>query len=78
MKRFLVFCGEDYYPQGGMNDFVGDFDTLEECRVALKSDIITNQIAQEQNFGVWLARSIEWTQIWDSKERKLIKSDITS
>ena len=31
MKRFLLFCGENYYPNGGWADFKGDFDSLEEA-----------------------------------------------
>ena len=31
MKRFLVFCCETYYPKGGMDDFIGDFDTIEDA-----------------------------------------------
>ena len=31
MKRYLLFIGKCYYPNGGMDDFVGDFDTIEEC-----------------------------------------------
>ena len=31
MKRFLVFAGDAYYPEG-MNDFQEDFDTLEEAK----------------------------------------------
>jgi hypothetical protein len=39
MKRYLVFCGDSYYPSGGMNDFAGDADTREEylAIVALKT-----------------------------------------
>ena len=29
MKRYLVFIGHHYYPLGGMDDFVGDYDS--EC-----------------------------------------------
>lgn len=32
MKRFLLFAGEDYYPIGGWNDFLGDFDTVAEAK----------------------------------------------
>ena len=32
--RYLLFCHEDYYPQGGWDDFKGDFEELE---VALKA-----------------------------------------
>jgi hypothetical protein len=34
MKRYLLFCGESYYPVGGWDDFVGDFDTVEEAKSA--------------------------------------------
>jgi hypothetical protein len=36
MKRFLVFAYEIYYPQGGMEDFKGDCDTLLEAHELLK------------------------------------------
>jgi len=31
MKNYLAFYGEYYYPSGGMEDFIGDFDTIEEA-----------------------------------------------
>lgn len=31
MKRFLLFEFDDYYPQGGMEDFTGEYDTQEEA-----------------------------------------------
>ncbi len=34
MKRFLVFSGYDYYPCGGWDDFLGDFDSIGEARAA--------------------------------------------
>lgn len=30
MKRYLLFKMDCYYPMGGMNDFIKDFDSLEE------------------------------------------------
>jgi hypothetical protein len=36
MKRYLAFYWHNYYPGGGMNDFVGDYDTLEEAIQAVK------------------------------------------
>jgi hypothetical protein len=32
MKRFLVFAGDMYYPDGGWNDFRGAYDTLKEAK----------------------------------------------
>lgn len=34
MKRFVLFAGNDYYPQGGWDDMKGDFDTAEEAKQA--------------------------------------------
>lgn len=31
MKRYLLFSGYYYYPNGGWSDFRGIFDTIEEC-----------------------------------------------
>lgn len=37
MKRYLVFVGITYYPLGGMEDFVNDFDNLEEAKECLEN-----------------------------------------
>lgn len=34
MKRFLLFIYDRYYPKGGMLDFAGDFETIEEAKQA--------------------------------------------
>lgn len=31
MKRFLIFFSQQYHPKGGMNDFINDFDSLDEA-----------------------------------------------
>lgn len=31
MKNFILFAGDDYYPEGGAYDFKGAFKTLEEA-----------------------------------------------
>lgn len=36
MKNYLAFFGSVYYPSGGMDDFLNDFDTLEEAIEAIK------------------------------------------
>lgn len=37
MRRFLLFTGRDYYPSGGWNDFVRDFETEEDAVVLGKA-----------------------------------------
>ncbi len=36
MKRYLLFIGHDYYPCGGWDDFVGDFDSAEQAKVSIE------------------------------------------
>lgn len=36
MKRFMLFGFSTYYPEGGMDDFIWDYDTLEEVLDDLK------------------------------------------
>ncbi len=31
MKRYLLFAGDSYYPEGGWFDFKGDFDTVVDA-----------------------------------------------
>jgi len=65
MKRFLVFAGDCYYPEGGMNDFQEDFDTLEEARdfeAKIKKKL-------ESDWGDLNWYDFNWTRIWDSETR---------
>lgn len=34
MKQYLLFAGANYYPCGGWDDFVKDFDNLAEAKAA--------------------------------------------
>jgi hypothetical protein len=36
LKRFLAFGGDNYYPGGGWDDFIGDYDTIEQAEAAGK------------------------------------------
>lgn len=38
MKRYLVFHYDSYYPVGASDDVMGDYDTLDEARAAIKKD----------------------------------------
>ena len=37
MTQYLLFCGENYYPSGGMDDFRGVFPTLESAQLSFAS-----------------------------------------
>lgn len=36
MKRYLAFGNSCYYPAGGWDDFIGDFDTITDAFDACK------------------------------------------
>ena len=67
MKRFLVFAGDAYYPEGGMYDFQDDFDTLEEVRS------FEAKIKQEFK-SIWGDnwKDYKWIAIWDSEIRDYV------
>ena len=47
MKRYLLFCFDDYYPSGGWNDFVKDADTKEELILEM-----ANQKSPKDNYHI--------------------------
>jgi hypothetical protein len=55
MKQYFAFYGDCYYPSGGMDDFIGDFDTKEEAFQAIKKEYA--KIITYDSF---------WCQIWDT------------
>ncbi len=57
MKRFLVFSGKHYYPEGGMLDFKQDFDLLTE----------TVPLVNETIGEPW-----SWSHVWDSQTRRFV------
>ena len=41
-KRYILFAYNDYYPQGGLNDEAGRFDTPAQIKAELDSLYATN------------------------------------
>jgi hypothetical protein len=62
MNRYLLFTGYNCYPNGGWEDFQGDYDTIEEAEARVERDKLSYQ-------------KHEWMQIIDShtKEEVVIK-----
>ncbi len=61
MKRFMAFYGSVYYPSGGMDDFVGDFDSMEEALEA-----INRKNAEGSDEVRW---RYAWAHIYDTESR---------
>lgn len=65
MKQYLAFYGAVYYPSGGMDDFIGDFDTKEEAIECIK---LKNEKDDYGNF------KNNWANVYDSKYRVVVYS----
>ena len=60
MKRYLLFSYESYYPDGGMEDCDGAFDTAEEAIAAHELgenahvfDLLNLAVVRQLVRGVW-------------------------
>lgn len=60
MKNFLLFGYNRFYPEGGFNDFIDDFNTLQGAK-----DYITEHIKNDDR--------CDYYQIMDLRKKTLIK-----
>lgn len=68
--RYLVFGGQEYYPAGGMDDFVASFDDLEQAVARMR------QLNEPDKWGY---RSCEWCHVYDVQEGTTLQlSDFVS
>ena len=69
MKRYWLFCGDNYYPLGGMRDLKGYFDSSDEAALAAVKIAIENNYAHEDAAECF---ANQWSHIFDSLEGKVI------
>lgn len=74
MKRYFAFYNQDYYPAGGMNDFIGDFATLDEAISAITEKDLAFRHAVKKNWEklgnktyVIVPFEDHWGHIWDTE-----------
>jgi hypothetical protein len=65
MKNYLLFHGAIYYPGRGMDDFVGDYDTIVEAMQALED------VHNEENPDD-LEWDMSWGYVWSVRDRKKV------
>jgi hypothetical protein len=58
MKRYWLFGGNSYYPNGGMGDFRGSYDSREEAIEAGKAIKVSHS---------------NWYHVFDSQENEIAK-----
>jgi len=67
MKRYWLFTGEAYYASGGMQDFIGSYDSLEQAIDDSKGEWRYSAYTKEDYFYEY-----DWFQILDSHESKIV------
>jgi len=65
MKRFLLFAGSTYYPSGGWNDYLGDFDSTEAAK-----DFLLSRSTSYSSF--------DWWHILDTSNRTVVHNPTKS
>ncbi len=70
MKRYLTFIGEVYYPNSGMGDFKGDFDSLENA-ISFVEKSVDKRGDYETAEKQW---KFTWASIWDTETRSEVWS----
>lgn len=67
MKNYLVFLGEHYYPNGGMEDFIEGFDNLDEAKQHIE-DYINMRI----NCGLNNRKTDFWFHVYSIEDKAII------
>lgn len=61
MNRYLSFFGDDFYPDGGMGDFLNDFKTLGEAMKAIQHEFDTDKSV-----------SFPWGHVYDTVNKEIV------
>ena len=64
-KPFALFCGQCYYPAGGMDDYYGSYATQEEALAVAKDP---NLLHPEYAFPI----TIDWYQIVNVRTMQVV------
>lgn len=66
VKRYWLFTGEEFYPEGGMLDFAASYDTLDDAkRAGYSTFTISNMQGKE-------LRSDSWFHVFDAEIQEVV------
>ena len=71
MKRYWLFMCNEYYPNGGMNDYKGDYDSIEECKERMI------EVNKKWEYDHYHILDTENKMIVEISEYKEVKTNIT-
>jgi hypothetical protein len=65
MKRYFAFYGDQYYPERGMGDFIGSYESREGAIESIKNKHL-------ERGNILDDFSTTWFQVFDSKKIEVI------
>lgn len=65
MKRFLLFGGDQFYPRGGGEEFLGSFTDLDGAVAHVRS--LISQEKEPFESGDMICK---WAKVWDTEDNK--------
>ncbi len=68
MKAYLLFTGEHYYPNGGMNDYRGEFDSFDEAKSFFERGFYSEWDDDKEFPRRW-----DWYQIVQSSDMTIVE-----
>lgn len=74
-KRFVVFQGPVFYPGGGIKDFFGTFNTIEEMQKAIDEFYVNEDLRYEWFNGLDLPAGVMFEYDTSTKAFKLYDID---
>ena len=69
LRRYWLFVGENYYPGGGMRDFLKSFDTFDDAM----SFLLNGPWRKEDEGPERFHKDHMWYEVFDSLEEKVYR-----
>ncbi len=74
MKYYLVFAGQDYEAEGGIKDYIGDFEDLDEARQAARRQYAPEHWSwKPENLTLRSTFVYEWWQIVEHSTMQVVE-----
>lgn len=74
-KRYLLFMGLVYYPQGGVKDLAANCDSIEEC-----NGVWVKNLSKDHSKGLYpdineyieFQKEYTWAHIYDTESNRVV------
>jgi hypothetical protein len=72
LSGYLVFAGDVYYPNGGMEDFIAVVDTIDQAKDIISKWVNDNKYPDSESEEGFF--DFHWAHIYGVEEQKIVFS----